>query len=189
MYYIYKFLNESNEIIYIGITNDLLKRMKYQHFSGYGHLPSECYENTKNIEIHECLSKEDANIRERYLVNTLSPKYNITYNNKNRFSFRLNEWNWYKLPSKIYSLSNKVNYKECDKNDKQLNDNWDAICTALKHGYKLKQIYEVLIDSKEISTSYKKFKFSVGFKKDTLKLFSGLNKYRKHKGNIETICK
>ena len=46
--FIYKFISYDGDIIYIGKTNDIKKRMK-QHFGPYPHLPKECYEQVEKI--------------------------------------------------------------------------------------------------------------------------------------------
>ena len=41
MYYVYRFLDKDNEIIYVGKTYNLETRLK-THFGKKGHLPEEC---------------------------------------------------------------------------------------------------------------------------------------------------
>lgn len=48
-FYIYRFLNKSGEIMYIGKTDNIIRRMQ-QHFSRQGRLPKECYKSVKVIE-------------------------------------------------------------------------------------------------------------------------------------------
>ena len=43
--FIYRFLDEQNQVIYIGKTINLANRIK-----SHNHLPKECYANTKKIE-------------------------------------------------------------------------------------------------------------------------------------------
>ena len=51
-YYVYRFLNNKNEIIYVGKSVNFINRMK-QHFGSNGHLPKECYDNVDKIEYIE----------------------------------------------------------------------------------------------------------------------------------------
>ena len=48
-FYVYRFKNEENEIIYVGKTKDLKQRIR-THFGKQGHLPKECYEEVRKIE-------------------------------------------------------------------------------------------------------------------------------------------
>lgn len=97
-FYIYMFLNEEEEPLYIGQTINLVQRIQRQHFlSDYGNLSEECILKTKRVLYHECLSEEDMKIKERYLINTLSPKFNKSINNNNKFSFSI-DIDWKYLP-------------------------------------------------------------------------------------------
>lgn len=73
-YYIYRFKNELDEIIYIGKTININKRIK-KHFS-YGHLPYECYDSVVKIEYMRCKHEAEMNIKEIYYINKYKPKYN-----------------------------------------------------------------------------------------------------------------
>jgi excinuclease UvrABC nuclease subunit len=76
-YYVYRFLNRNRNIIYIGRTKDIDKRIK-THFSN-GHLPNKCYEETEFIEISEFSCKADTYIYEVYLISKYKPKYNTEF--------------------------------------------------------------------------------------------------------------
>lgn len=98
-YFVYMFLNEKEEPLYIGISTNLTTRIEVQHFkSSNGNLSQECIEETHSILYHTALSGDDMKIKERYLINTLNPKYNNKMNNENRFSFTI-EMDW-----KLYSI-------------------------------------------------------------------------------------
>lgn len=75
MNFVYKFINYDNEIIYIGKTSDIKKRMK-QHFSSHAHLPKECYEQVYKIYFSNVNSKYNAEILETLLINKYSPIFN-----------------------------------------------------------------------------------------------------------------
>lgn len=74
MQYLYKFLDYDENIIYIGKTGNLLKRMK-QHFFN-GHLEKECYENVSRIFFFEIDGKTNQEMMETFLINKYHPKYN-----------------------------------------------------------------------------------------------------------------
>ena len=73
--YVYKFVDYKENIIYIGKTSDIFRRMK-QHFNGKGHLPKECYKDTFEIYYIELDGKTNMDIYETYLINKYIPKYN-----------------------------------------------------------------------------------------------------------------
>jgi DNA-binding XRE family transcriptional regulator/predicted GIY-YIG superfamily endonuclease len=72
-FYVYRFLNKDNDILYIGKTENtsLDFRMK-----SHTHLPDECYLNVNKIEYIEFKNRNLMIICERYLIPTIKPKYN-----------------------------------------------------------------------------------------------------------------
>ena len=91
------FLNEHEEPLYIGISKRLVPRIETQHFRGKsGNLSKECIEETHKIKYHQATSSDDMKIKERYLINTLNPKYNNKMNNGNDFNYSISvEWEEY----------------------------------------------------------------------------------------------
>ncbi len=75
VYYVYRFLDESDNIIYVGKSKQSLE----QRFRGHGHLPKQCYDLVYKIEFIECPTESDMSIKEIYYIN----KY---HNNKNFFN-------------------------------------------------------------------------------------------------------
>lgn len=133
MYYIYQFLDKSENVIYVGYTGDIKTRICVQHFGGIGHLSNECYEQVFMVVYSECVSIDDAKVKERYLINKLSPKYNMKLNNQSKFSFEIEISDWRYLPIDKKSLlkkkvsSGKITLKNTDveityKSYKKLND-------------------------------------------------------------------
>lgn len=92
--YIYRFINFENEIIYIGKTKHLEKRLN-THFSNKGHLPDKCYLECERIDTLKVETEIEMDIYEIYLINKYNPKYNILSNYKEKISMNLevNE-NW-----------------------------------------------------------------------------------------------
>lgn len=78
MYYVYRFIDKNENIIYIGKSNRIDLRIK-EHFSNYGHLPKECYENTIRVECIEFSTKVEMDIKEIYYINKFKPEYNKNY--------------------------------------------------------------------------------------------------------------
>lgn len=122
MYYIYKFLNKEQEDIYIGITNDIKRRINQQHFTSVGHLDEECYKETEYVVYSKCTSKDDAKIKERYLINKINPKYNYTYSNNNEFKFIIDDFQWTYIPF------NKEKFFKSIKESKKRKEDSENIC-------------------------------------------------------------
>lgn len=102
-YFVYMFLDDNEEVLYIGISIHLVNRIESQHFlSQHGNLSEECILQTHKVLYHQCLSDSDMKIKERYLINTLVPKYNNKMNQNDRFSFVIDNINW-----KLYSIDNE----------------------------------------------------------------------------------
>lgn len=99
MNYVYYFKNSCNEIIYVGRTNNIKRRMK-EHFVR-GHLDKQCYEEVVEImyaKVND--SKYDTEICETLLIDKYKPKYNtekVFAENFNKTSFNLPELEFKKL--------------------------------------------------------------------------------------------
>lgn len=97
--YVYYFVDYNDEIIYVGRTNNLSRRMK-EHFKN-GHLGKECYEEVKDIMYAETNdSKYDTEICETLLINKYKPKYNkekVFLENENKTSYKLIDLTFKKL--------------------------------------------------------------------------------------------
>lgn len=86
---IYRFLNDNNEIIYIGKAKNLKQRL-----SSHTHLPEGCYDEVKEIEFIMFDTEDDMDFAERYYI----PKYNPIYNTI---------WSERKITLSIPDLDNK----------------------------------------------------------------------------------
>jgi hypothetical protein len=74
-HYVYRFFNDEDEIIYVGLTSGGIKNRMYGHFNN-GHLPSECYNAVRKIEYCKFNTKVEIEIVEKYLINIYKPIYN-----------------------------------------------------------------------------------------------------------------
>jgi hypothetical protein len=96
--YVYRFLNQEDEIIYVGKTENLKIRIK-QHLDE-GHLPKECYDEVRKIEFIKLYNQYESTIYEVYYINTYQPKYNIEYKYEEgcvTIELPKKEWNIYKI--------------------------------------------------------------------------------------------
>lgn len=141
-YYVYRFLNKNNSIIYIGRTDNLNRRMNYEHFTKKGHLTQKCYEQTTSIEFLSLCSESEMKIYELFLINKYDPIYNIKDKNKDHFSFELPEMKWEKY-------SKFLGYKQ--KQYLTLEINMDFLTNTMKllEKYKLNKIIEYINQKNE----------------------------------------
>lgn len=142
-FFIYMFLDQEETPLYIGQSINLINRIEKQHFlSEYGNLSEDCIHKTKQVLYHECISADDMKIKERYLINTLSPEFNIALNNKSKFSFSI-DIDWKYLPLNTEGILEKKEEKKMKKIEKE------RLIEASKTLH-LSNIYEVQI--KNINT-------------------------------------
>lgn len=83
---IYRFLNESDEVIYIGKARDLEKRIH-----SHTHLSDECYKETKKVEYLQFNTDTEMIIAEVYLINKFKPKYNKSSKGKSVLTYVIAE--------------------------------------------------------------------------------------------------
>jgi len=74
-YFVYKFVDDNNQIIYIGKTIRLPARM-VQHFKTDSHLTDECYDHVKSVFYCSLKTKIEMDIYEIYLIDKYRPQYN-----------------------------------------------------------------------------------------------------------------
>lgn len=106
--YVYRFLNQANQVIYVGRTNNIIRRIRQQHFGNNGHLPKECYNETKTVEYAKVASQNDAILYELYYIEKYHPLYNTSDIGGGAFSVELDELSW-----QIFDFRpDKKNYKK-----------------------------------------------------------------------------
>lgn len=88
--YLYRFIDENNQIIYVGKTVQNLR----DRFRGHYHLPEECYEQTVKIEYATLYTEADLGIYEIYYINKLKPVYNTDFLWDGELSIVLPELEW-----------------------------------------------------------------------------------------------
>lgn len=100
--YVYRFLDENNNILYVGKTSDIHTRMK-QHFINKSTLQPYVYNKVVKVEYIICESEEDMTEKEKYFIG----KYKNTIYNKLIYDYETNSdydsivWdNEYPIPNK-----------------------------------------------------------------------------------------
>ena len=157
-FFIYMFLDREENPLYIGQSINLIKRVEKQHFlSKYGNLSDECIYRTKKILYHKCISVDDMKIKERYLINLLSPEFNISLNNQSKFSFSI-DIDWKYLPLDKEKIIEKKEENAMVKKTVLRN----ITATVKNVGTKTNIVYGARI-SKEFKDDYVKFKIGKNF--------------------------
>ena len=108
--YVYRFKDVSDNIIYVGKTVDMQKRMN-QHFGGKGHLDTKCYKSVAVIEYQKYKTESDSLIMETYYITKYTPRYNKLNQSRDIPTLKLDEGDW-----KVYQV-----LKQPKKNTKKAN--------------------------------------------------------------------
>lgn len=109
--YVYRFLGENGELLYIGKTKNIDKRLK-QHKQN-GHLKKEQYSKVHEIQYLEVPTMNDAGILERYLISKEKPEFNTQFANEGECTTNLiicnAQWKPYVIADSNYSFVQKCN--------------------------------------------------------------------------------
>lgn len=93
-FYLYRFINEKDEVIYIGRTNDIRRRIITEHFTNNTHLPNECYTETQKVEYAEFANESEEVVYEAILINQEKPKYNTQFKDTAKFDVKIPLIEW-----------------------------------------------------------------------------------------------
>lgn len=93
-FYLYRFINDKDKVIYIGRTNDIRRRIITEHFTNNTHLPNECYAETQRVEYTEFTNESEEVAYEAILINQEKPKYNVQFNDSAKFDVKLPLIEW-----------------------------------------------------------------------------------------------
>ena len=99
---VYRFIDTSNNIIYVGSAKSIDRRLK-SHFSSKGsNVDKEAYKTTARVEILKTDSYGKALDYEQYFINEYKPKYNKRDKSRN-------------IDSKVVKNDDEYKYLESDK--------------------------------------------------------------------------
>lgn len=124
--YIYRFLNKTNEVIYVGRTNNIIRRIRQQHFGTSGHLPSTCYQQTKQVDFAQVESENDAKMYELYYIEKHHPIYNKADIGGGSFSVELPELPW--EPFDFQATGKKITKQDVIRHVSQFSQELDDEC-------------------------------------------------------------
>lgn len=84
----YRFLNSQAQVIYIGTSKNIHRRLFSQHFkkNGYGHLPIQAYKDTCKIEIVKTKDYAQALAFEIWAIDKYKPRFNKKDKSKDLFT-------------------------------------------------------------------------------------------------------
>ena len=92
-FYVYRFLDKNNRVIYVGKTININNRMQ-GHILKANDLYEELYKNIHKIEYSEVPSNYHMDIYEIHYICKYKPKYNIQFASDNTDLFDLPELEW-----------------------------------------------------------------------------------------------
>lgn len=100
--YLYRFLDNKGNILYIGKTNNLSQRLRH-HIYGKKNLPDEAYSKLAKIQVAIYESETLRDIAEIYNINLYKPKYNrqFKYNEQIVFIEGMGNEDWVDLDPNI----------------------------------------------------------------------------------------
>lgn len=147
-FYIYRFINSAEQIVYIGKTNNIKNRIR-QHFGRSGHLPKEYYKQVSLVECLELDNESDMNILELYFINKWKPIFNTSKKSSSILSIEIDEstFSWesvdrisYDPSGEIDSLKEIINecqneLKEKDTEIAKLNKKVTNLANQLENSY------------------------------------------------------
>jgi len=106
--YLYKFINNNDEIIYVGKTKNNIRIRLNQHFGNNGHLSNEDYSEVVRVEYAKVKSESDLVVYEPYYINLYKPKLNSELKKQDILTIQLPNLIW----EEISIIKNNIfNYK------------------------------------------------------------------------------
>ena len=126
----YRFLDTSENIIYVGSSKNIQRRLN-SHFGGkQGHLGKSVYNQVARVEVCKCADYPTALALEQVLISKYRPRYNtkdkssnINYKPTKNMDYYESLENW-----KLY-----YKFKEYDKDKIELNKKQDTIVMAISY--------------------------------------------------------
>ncbi len=126
MYYVYRFLDKSQNVIYVGKSKQDLEI----RFAGHLHLPNECYAMVHKIQFISCKTKSDMSIKEIYCINKYKSTehyfFNVLDTTEIPRSVEFNDkWKMYRGPLPAH-FSRSINFKKGYTTQREIKYNKDG---------------------------------------------------------------
>ena len=109
--YVYRFMSDKNQVLYVGKTVNMDQRMKH-HFSKKSHLAhTDLYTRVQRIEYMTCKSEYEALQKELAYINFYKPRYNSASKIKQLIDSPGNDkWKVYKVIKPLEAHQERENY-------------------------------------------------------------------------------
>ena len=126
MYYVYRFLDKSQNVIYVGKSKLELER----RFNHHQHLPKECYAMVDKIQFIVCKTESDMSIKEIYYINKYKSTehyfFNVLDTTEIPKSVEFDDkWKMYRGPLPAH-FSHSINFKKGYTTQKEVRYNKDG---------------------------------------------------------------
>lgn len=131
-FYLYRFLDKNNDVIYIGRTNDINRRILREHFTHKTHLDIRCYLETEKVEYVKFENESEQVAYEAILINKQKPKFNRQFNDRAEFEIKMPELNWVEFKWEFPEQKDLMKILKSDKI--QLGDSLTNIAIKLSNG-------------------------------------------------------
>ena len=127
---VYRFLDTMENIIYVGSSKSVDRRLK-SHFGGkQGHLGKNVYSQVARVEVCKCTDYPTALALEQYLINKYKPRYNKKDKDHNINSKVVSNNDFYE---NLENWKTYYKFKEYDKDKIELNKKQDTIVMAISY--------------------------------------------------------
>ena len=126
MYYVYRFLDKAQNVIYVGKSRQDLEI----RFAGHLHLPNECYAMVHKIQFISCKTEADMSIKEIYYINKYKSTehyfFNVLDTTEIPKSVEFDDkWKMYRGPLPAHFLRS-INFKKGYTTQKEVRYNKDG---------------------------------------------------------------
>lgn len=126
MYYVYRFLDKAQNVIYVGKSKQDLEI----RFAGHLHLPKECYSMVHKIQYISCKTESDMSIKEIYYINKYKSTehyfFNVLDTSEVPKSVEFDDkWKMYRGPLPAH-FSHSLNFKKGYTTQKETKYNKDG---------------------------------------------------------------
>lgn len=126
MYYVYRFLDKSQNVIYVGKSKQDLEIRFARHL----HLPNECYAMVHKIQFISCKTESDMSIKEIYYINKYKSMehyfFNVLDTTEIPKSVEFDDkWKMYRGPLPAH-FSHSINFKKGYTTQKEVRYNKDG---------------------------------------------------------------
>lgn len=132
MYYVYRFLDKAQNVIYVGKSKQDLE----SRFAGHLHLPKECYSMVHKIQFISCKTESDMSIKEIYYINKYKSTehyfFNVLDTTEVPQSVEFDDkWKMYRGPLPAH-FSRSINFKKGYTTQKEVRYNKDGTVNQTK---------------------------------------------------------